>query len=223
MRVQRSARWYVLGDASPAITEIWLAVHGYGQLARDFITAFTPIAEPHRLIVAPEALSRFYVQRRPRAPDGENPVGAAWMTREDREAEIVDYVDYLDAVVNRAFAESPNAKRLVALGFSQGTATVSRWAALGHRLPDRLILWGGGPAPELTPGTCDRISAGRLEVVHGLDDQVVPFAVVESSLTPLRSAGVRVHVRRHEGGHAVEAATLAAIAAPTNEAGEELR
>lgn len=214
MRVQRSARWYELGEPGPAVREIWLVVHGYAQLARDFIAAFHPIAAPDRLIVAPEALSRFYAHVERGGSHHEASVGATWMTREDRDAEILDYVDYLDAVVERARAAAPNASRVVALGFSQGTATVSRWAVLGAHAPDRLILWGGGPAEDLPPeGLAARLGDRPIELVHGRNDRVVPLAVVERAVARLRSRGVAVELHSYDGSHRVDPAVLAATAA----------
>ena len=64
IRIGRSARWYALGEPGPGVREIWLAVHGYGQLARDFLETLRPIASFERFIVAPEALSRFYLAER---------------------------------------------------------------------------------------------------------------------------------------------------------------
>ena len=214
IRIQRSARWYELGEPGPAVREIWLVVHGYAQLARDFIGGFHPIAGPERLIVAPEALSRFYAHVERGGSHHEAPVGATWMTREDREAEILDYVDYLDAVVQRACAAAPNATRLVALGFSQGTATASRWAVFGARVPDRLILWGGGPAEDLPPeGLAERLGDRSIELVHGRNDRVIPLGVVERAAARLRAHGVAVELHPYDGGHRIDAAVLTAIAA----------
>jgi predicted esterase len=214
MRVQRSARWYELGGDGAAVREIWLVVHGYAQLARDFIEVFEPIATPARLIVAPEALSRFYAHVERGGTHQQARVGATWMTREDRDAEILDYVDYLDAVVERARAAAPGARRVVALGFSQGTATVSRWAVLGARAPDRLILWGGGPAEDLPADRLsERFGTRPVEIVHGLHDRVVPLAGVERAATRLRAYGVAIELRSYEGGHRIDPALLASVAA----------
>lgn len=214
IRVRRSARWYELGDATAAATEIWLVVHGYGQLARDFIRSFEPLADEHRIIVAPEALSRFYASVERGGTHREARVGAAWMTREDRDAEILDYVDYLDAVAGRARAAAPAAERLVALGFSQGTATVSRWAAFGTTAPDRLILWGGGPAEDLPArALAERVRV--IELVHGVHDQVVPLAVVERAAERMRQEGGAVTMRSFEGGHRIDPGTLIEVARGT--------
>lgn len=214
IRVQRSARWYELGGGGAGVTEIWLVVHGYAQLARDFIAAFEPIATPARLIVAPEALSRFYTDVERGATHQQARVGATWMTREDREAEILDYVDYLDAVLDRVRAAAPSAGRVVALGFSQGTATVSRWAVLGARAPDRLILWGGGPAEDLPAARLsERFGAIGIEIIHGAHDRVVPLAGVERAAARLQAHGIAVALQTYPGGHRIEPELLTTVAA----------
>ncbi|MEO7965722.1 MAG: esterase, partial [Gemmatimonadaceae bacterium] len=119
--VSRRARFQVLGDLDTA-SEVWIVLHGYGQLAAEFLPPFAPIVSESRAVVAPEALNRYYKEKAGEQSHSETPVGATWMTREDREAEIADYVDFLDAVADRVAGDH---KRIVALGFSQGVATVT--------------------------------------------------------------------------------------------------
>jgi hypothetical protein len=93
----RRARYYTSGGDGE-VAETWIVLHGLSQLASVFITYFEPIVTPERLVVAPEALNRYYL-----APDSSGgtknaKIGATWMTREDRENEFAEYVDYLDAV-----------------------------------------------------------------------------------------------------------------------------
>jgi len=122
--VPRTARYHALGDAATA-SEIWIVLHGYGHLARYFLRKFEGLEEG-RLIVAPEGLSRFYLD------DGHTRVGATWMTREDRELEIADQLTYLDQLTEHLRAGSRADIRLNVLGFSQGVATACRWAAIGR-------------------------------------------------------------------------------------------
>src|SRR5262245_4764075 len=148
LRVERTARYYVLGEPGQLTREVWICCHGYGQLAGRFLRSFDAIAEPARLIVAPEGLHRFYLDPADR-PAAERRVGATWMTREDRTTDIDDYVRYLDAVCERVLTEVPPGVQLVALGFSQGVATVARWAAASRFTIGTLVLWGSGLPPDL--------------------------------------------------------------------------
>src|SRR5438874_13785220 len=141
LSTSRTARYFTLGHPTDA-TELWFVCHGYGQLASRFLERFRALESPGRCIVAPEGLSRFYLTEHPT----ERRVGASWMTREDRLHEIDDYVRYLDAVSR---AVTPATAQVTALGFSQGTATVCRWAARGSARLERLILWGGEVPPDL--------------------------------------------------------------------------
>src|SRR5712691_3738407 len=93
--VTRTARYFTLGGSPREVAEVWFVCHGYGQLAGRFLRHFEPLAGGTRLLVAPEALSRFYVEDTT-VPARERKVGATWMTREDRLSEIDDYVRYLD-------------------------------------------------------------------------------------------------------------------------------
>jgi hypothetical protein len=67
--------------------------------------------------VAPEALSRFYVSQEPGRHCPVSVVGGTWMTREDRENEIRDYVRYLDILHDEVEIEGVPT---TVLAFSQG-------------------------------------------------------------------------------------------------------
>src|SRR5512138_2618676 len=127
--VTRTARYYVVGgtdtESDEAVRDLWVVCHGYGQLAATFVAPFEKLATPWRRIVAPEALSRFYLDASRTPGDAEPRVGATWMTREDREREIDDQVSYLDALVDRVRpGGAAGGVRLRVLGFSQGVATI---------------------------------------------------------------------------------------------------
>jgi predicted esterase len=208
LAVRRTARYYTLGDAGPALREVWIACHGYGQLAARFARHFAGIANPHRLIVIPEALSRFYVDTAAREQ-----VGASWMTREHRQSEIGDYVAYLDAVYAAAVGPAPGDARLTAFGFSQGASTVSRWAALGHHAVARLVLWGGELPPDLdVAAAAARFGALDAVIVRGKQDQLVTAKTVAGIVSRFREHGVRHRVVEFEGGHEVDEQVLTALA-----------
>src|SRR2546422_4073268 len=178
----RSARYFTLGSPQHA-ADVWLVCHGYGQLASRFLERFRPIAAERRCIVAPEGLSRFYLTESP----AERRVGASWMTREDRLHEIDDYVRYLDALYREVLGrvEGP-AARVTALGFSQGTATVSRWAALGQSRLDHVVLWGGELPPDLDlAASRDRLRDVHFTLVYGERDEYIQRKVVDGMVARL--------------------------------------
>ena len=193
----RTARYFTLGTPERA-NEVWFVCHGYGQLAARFLDRFRAVQSPERCIVAPEALSRFYLSENP----AERRVGASWMTKEDRLREIDDYVRYLDAVYAQI---SPANKHVTALGFSQGTATVCRWAALGASRVDRVILWGGEVPPDLD---LKRLRVPKLTLVYGTRDEFFTPKVVAANEARLRDHGIRYELISFEGGHAIDVETL---------------
>jgi len=213
--VRRTARYYTLGGGDSPPAEVWIACHGYGQLARRFLRAFEPVAGPDRLVAAPEALSRFYLDDALKVHGPDSRVGATWMTREDRLTEIEDYVRYLDRVHDAVRGGAPGAARVVAFGYSQGAATASRWAALGEAQPDALILWCGLLPPDLDPGAPARWAARGLAVtlVVGRGDAFTPPDRVAEQERRLREAGVACRVVWFDGGHELHAETLRAVAA----------
>jgi predicted esterase len=217
IRVQRTARFYLLGAEDHHVREVWFVLHGYGQLAERFLRHFKPIDDGSRLVAAPEALNRFYLVAPNKTPATERPVGATWMTREDREGEIADYVDYLDTlaaeVLDRLPAESRRRVRIRVLGFSQGTATAARWVARGAINAHELILWGGALPPEidLTGGT-SALRAVPLTLVAGLSDGFATPELVAEQESRLREHGVRFDLRRFDGGHVIDHGTLMALA-----------
>lgn len=185
---------------------MWFALHGYGQLARRLARYLRPLADGRRLLVIPEALSRFYLE------GGSGRVGASWMTREDREDEIGDYVRYLDAVL--AALEPPADLPTVVLGFSQGVATACRWVVAGAVRPARLILWGGSLPPDLPwPTAAKRLRRTVVTFVNGKADRHASRTEVTKQRDLLRARGVESEEIWFPGGHDLDSEVLVELAA----------
>jgi len=193
----RSARYFTLGSPEHA-AEVWFVCHGYGQLASRFLERFRPIEAERRCIVAPEGLSRFYLTESP----AERRVGASWMTREDRLHEIDDYVRYLDGVYGKVVTGNA---RVTALGFSQGSATVCRWAAVGSSRIDRLIVWGGEVPPDLD---LKRLRVPSLTLVHGTRDEFFTPKIIAVTESRLREYKIAYDLIPFDGGHEIDEPTL---------------
>ncbi len=211
--VPRSARVHLAGGPAPRVRELVVLLHGYGQLARDLLAECAGLASPERLLVAPEGLSRFYL----RGSGGST--GASWMTREEREQEIADYVRYLDLLLAELDGELARAGReavpVHALGFSQGTATACRWAALGTARLERLTLWAGGVPPDLDlEAARPRLGALELTLVLGTEDRWIDEARLAEERGRLERHGYEPATLRFEGGHRLDAATLARLFPP---------
>ena len=188
------------------LSEVWFVCHGHGQLAARFLSRFLPLEREDRLFIAPEALSRYYLSppnAGPHAPG--TPVGASWMTAEDRESEISDYVEYLDLLHDQIFSSVARTKvRVWALGFSQGAATVARWIMRGKVEPDRVVLCSG-----MLPAELDRESAQRLvlraplTLTFGDADEFASVERITSEETKLNQSGIPYDIIRFKGGHTI--------------------
>ncbi len=207
LSVPRSARYFIIGADPRTARAVWFVLHGYGQLAGRFLRHFVSLGDGERTVVAPEGLSRFYLESNAR-----DKVGASWMTREDRLAEIDDYVRYLDLVFAEVTRERRPAGGIHVLGFSQGTATASRWLAQGRARADRLILWGGEVPPDLDLAQArERWERTTLLFVAGSTDQFITPKVLARDERRLKDHGIAYRVERFEGGHEIRQDVLERI------------
>lgn len=102
--------------------------------------------------------------------------------------------------------------RVRALGFSQGCATVCRWAALGATKLDQLILWAGEIPHDLDmQPAAQRLHQTRIVLASGTRDEMAPGHVQRRNHELLDAAGLSYEVHEYEGGHHLDAALLAAI------------
>ena len=212
IRVHRTARYIVLGGEGD-VREVWICVHGFGQLARRFARDLGVLVAPHRKIVVPEALNRYYIESTGVAPQ-DRKVGATWMTKEDRGVDIIDYVAYLDALYRIEVAPlAALGARVTALGFSQGVTTVVRWAVAGTSPIDRLVCWAGA-----LPHDIDLVAnAGKLRAMSpvmaiGDADEFAGWAAVAEQRAKLDAAGIPHTLHQFVGGHVLDDTVLAVIA-----------
>jgi predicted esterase len=116
-------------------------LHGYGQLAEFFIRKFG-LPEDEYFLVAPEGMHRFYLN------GSSGRVGASWMTKEERESDISDNLNWLDELHARIMQQKHFEKAII-FGFSQGGATAARWFYNGRIKLDQLIVWSSVFPPDL--------------------------------------------------------------------------
>lgn len=210
----RTARYYTLGAPLAETRRVWFVLHGYAQLAARFLRHFNGIVPADTLIVAPEALSRFYLEL-PRADRKHmERVGAAWMTREDREADMSDTRAWLDSVyrtvmddIARATAPLPE---VTILAFSQSVAISMRWIAGGVPKPSRVIMWAGSLANDVDQDAF-RAGLGSAEVilVSGNRDMFLTEKTRPMIRSQWDALGVPVREMMYDGVHEVDAGMLA--------------
>lgn len=207
LAVTRTARYFTLGNPETA-SHIWFALHGYGQLAEKFIGYLATLAGDSRLIVAPEALSRFYLDQ------GRGPPGASWMTKEDRDHEIADYVSYLDQVSTEIRSRCSAGVRSYGLGFSQGVATLGRWMDRGQTKHDAYCMWAGTLPQELDLSRPHRALEGRkVALVVGHRDEFLTQDWLGNESRRLEGIAGEVRQFPFHGGHRLDRTVLADVAA----------
>lgn len=201
IQISQQARFFTLGKLNAETKGIWLVCHGYGQLAPYFIRHFKVLAEAGHYVVAPEGLSRFYLQ----GTSGR--VGASWMTKEDRQTDIDNYVAYITAVYENLIAGHPAPLNL--LGFSQGVATISRWAMLAGKPFQQLVLWAGVFPPDLPLAlSSSTLRNRRVTIVYGDEDPYLSEKTIGDQRQVLQNLGVTPRVISFPGKHEINAAVL---------------
>jgi predicted esterase len=196
--VEKTARYYTLGDPRN-VSGIWFVCHGYGQLAAYFIEKFGCLNDGSQLIVAPEGLHRYYL-------NGFNGrVGASWMTKEDRDNDIRDYVAYLDKLYREVISGTGNHMvSVTALGFSQGAATASRWAAYGTSRIDNLVLWAGLFPPDMDFSVNrEKLNRSGIFLVAGDEDEFLSRINIEGQERILNENSLDYELIRFQGGHSI--------------------
>ena len=210
LAVSRTARYLTLGRVDGPLDDVWFLFHGYGQLASEFLGHARALARDGRLLVVPEALSRFYHEDHQR-------VGASWMTREDRLTEIDDYVSYLDRLHDRIFEGLRRSEiRLRILGYSQGVATAARWATRGKAEIDELVIWGSPLPHDLDDAAIVRLGRMTVTLVGGTRDPFLTEEHWERQSSLLRDREIAFQVKRFEGGHRLDDDTLRALDLPAS-------
>ena len=194
--VSKTATYYTLGDISSA-KKIWFVLHGYGYTAKHFISKFEPILTDKTAIIAPEGLSKFYLN----GVGFDGKVGASWMTKEDRENEIEDYINYLNQLFGVILKENKSVDvKINIVGFSQGGATSCRWIANQKVKCDNFILWCSVFPDDMNFETISNINTFFL---YGNNDKFVTEDRVEKQKEVISNSGITIKTIIFNGKHDV--------------------
>lgn len=207
VEVPRTGRYFRLNSVQPMTKNVWIVFHGYGQLAEYFIKHFEDLDENENCIIAVEGLSRFYV-------DGlTGRVGASWMTKDEREQEIVDQSNYINTVLKDAGIDSNSSQyNLIVMGFSQGTATAIRWMVNNNVRPKHLLMWAGSFPHDVDATKDSEIFKGlSLHYAYGLEDQFLKDVDMNEKLEEMKKTGMEIRSWTFDGKHVMDKPTLAKI------------
>jgi len=203
------ARYFKIGELTPETRQVWFVLHGYGQLAQFFIRKFKSLEEHRICIIAPEGLSRFYLEDvSKRSQTGNDRVGATWMTKENRAMDIENYIHYLNTIYHQEIGSSFSPPVTV-LGFSQGAATASRWITEKMVKFNRLILWAGILPPDMNFEMGKEVLKDKeTYFVYGKSD---PF-ISDNRFAEMQLLASKLDITPHriefEGAHEIDEPTL---------------
>jgi len=189
------------GQASSLV----MILHGWGADGNDLADLARPMA-----VRFPGAA--FFVPNGP-APCKMNPMGREWFDIDDRIDGPVEAAPVVDAAIDAALAALNLAPSALALcGFSQG-GMMSLHCGLRRAPPPAAIVSFSGALllhEDLVPAGLDQ-TYPPVQLVHGTDDAVVPFALQAQSGQQLTARGIEVDYCVRNGlGHGIDPDGLSA-------------
>lgn len=200
IQITKTAKYTTYGNPKTA-TIVLFALHGYGQLAEFFIRKFHVLDPDKIFVVAPEGLHRFYL----RGSSGR--VGASWMTKEERDSDIKDYVEYLDVLWNDINSKYTFDKRVL-LGFSQGGATASRWHSFGKFNANEFVLWAAVFPTDMPNNSLDNYHHSNNYFVVGKQDEYYTANKIDEHFQTLNDKNIQFKLIKFDGNHNIHSETL---------------
>lgn len=200
------ARYFMLGEITAQTKNIWLVCHGYGQLANYFLKNFNVLDNGDNCIIAPEGLSRFYLN------GFTGRVGATWMTKEDRLTDIENQITLLNTIYQNQITNKNINAKITLFGFSQGVATISRWAMQENLKFDRLVLWAGNIPPDLNFDLGKKLlQPVDTFIVYGNKDPYIDQKQIEIQQEGIKKLAITPQTITFDGAHIIDAETLVEI------------
>ena len=193
------ASYRTLNELTDKTQYVWMVFHGYGQLSQYFIKKFEVLDAETHFVIAPQGLSKFYLE------GFSGRIGATWMTKEDRLTEIENQQRYLRSVLDHEVGANLSKIHLILFGFSQGVATMCRFAAYNEVPFDRLVLWAGSFPHDLDKDDIAHWPKSfPLKYFMGNQDPFLKPGMVEEQESRLRElTGIKPELRLFDGKHEV--------------------
>lgn len=186
--------------------EIIFALHGYGQLSEFFLKKLSSLFSEDRLFVVPEATNYAYLE------GFSGRVGANWMTRHERESAILNNYHFLNKILETLWIKYSEKPKLKVLGFSQGTATATRWVSQLSIPVESLILWGGGFAHDLEPSkTKERLKDCNCYLAFGDQDNFITADSIQKQAELVKELGINAKKVPYNGGHEINIELLGSL------------
>ncbi len=178
---------------------IWIVFHGLGHLSRYFIEHFKDLNPDQNFIIAPQAPSLYYQDKRYKY------VGACWLTRENRETSIANNHNFLDALYEKKVVPKLNSNiRLIVFGFSQVVSVAMRWLYSRKLICNQLILNSGSIPREFDAGSFKALIKSKPYLVYGADDALITADRINDEISYAQTLFEKEPVViEFQGGHQV--------------------
>ena len=186
---------------------IWIVFHGYGQLSKYFIRRFDVLDGDKNYIIAPQGLSKFYVDE-----DYKN-VGASWLTKEDRESDLLNQQKYLIKLMDELKLKIDFSKIKINLfGFSQGVSALTRLLMNYNMKVNNIIIWAGWVPDEFFNINKDVLKDTNLFFVVGNKDKYYNNPIIKGYLKKFKNIlNKEIDYFVFNGGHIVDRKVLKKI------------
>lgn len=206
MQISHTVYYAVLSPETKARVPLLIVLHGFGQVAAEFIKIFAPLAPSGILVAAPQAPHQYYKNL------AERTVGFSWLTRYERDQSIQDFAAYMEKFYALLQKEHRiDAQRVFVLGFSQGVSMAYRmWAHSTVRVSG-IIACGGDMPPDIAE-KLHALPPVKTLLVHGRSDHIVPLHKAHEAFTLLSNVGLPVELFEFEGEHFIPSEAMPNIA-----------
>ena len=180
-------------------------LHGYGADGRDLIDLDKPfgMALPNASFISPDAPH----------PCAMSPQGRQWFPIEEiPKGAIKASLGLLDLIDNEAKKLNLTFKDVILIGFSQGAMMSMQCLLINHEQLGAIIGYSGALKKENIDAANDQILNGKhkysdtpILLVHGEQDEVVPFQSLEKSKYLLNKIGFNVQtLSRQDLAHGID-------------------
>lgn len=188
---------------------IWIACHGIGYLSKYFISYFQDLDPRLNYIIAPQAPSKYYQTKAYKY------VGASWLTKENRELETKNILNYLDALLE--MENLPTGKNIILFGFSQGVSVVTRWMAQRKVNCDLLVIHSGSIPTEFDSTSFNYLPHLKTSIIYGTEDEYLTKERIQDQLILANSIFPNSpEIFKFEGKHVMHKASLEKISKEKN-------
>lgn len=171
-----------------------MTVHGYGQIAPEFLAEARPLAPPEFTLVAPQGLNQIPSRR-------QRKITFSWMSSFEKGDSIRRNNEFLGSLLKTLIAEKTvNPRRVALLGFSQGSSVVYRLAAQ-HPERVRAVIAVCADLPPDVEARIERLKGIAFMVLYGLRDPIIPNEKSIHAAKMLRKAGHDITEIAFDEGH----------------------